>query len=645
MKVARVLTAAVLAVAALGACSSDEEPPPPPVEEPPRPLLSETPLWAVNGDPAHEGACFGRSVALGDVDGDGRKDLLVASPPCLLISRDPGRISIFEGADTYYSKQPVTAELSWRNSHPRTNGSNLTVSVGNLNGDAYADVLVSGRYGIQLYAGQADLTRVFSEPLFRVPGDGFFQPSRLVDLDGDGLHELVNPDLATGLVRVYQRGPEGTFSIVRTLPGTSGRIVGDTNLDGAQDLLVPDGEGNLQLYLGCKPGSALACEGPLTVAPTWSIPAEGSAALPDVSGDGRPDLFLTGLGETRLHLSQAEGGFSSTPAWRLLDDAAFFGLGAPIVTVGDVTGDGQAHDFVMGATSRLYLFAPTEHVSGPLRPVWAWPRADRYLPASLEIFTAMAVAAPGDMNGDGHDDLVVGLTPREYGKGTGRVWILGGGEVPATPESPPHLPEAKSCDLEVDLENGKADLTVDADVLARTLYVERRTFAAEACEVLEGCVAAGNRRLLRFTSSIVNMGRGSAIVPSPTERPDLFVFDECHGHDHLIDFASYALRDAGGTLTSVGRKQGFYMVDFTRYCTDAPSFTDYFPRTGISPGWSDVYSSETPCQWLDITDVADGEYAIDVGVDEKDVIEEEGDLPNQVSVRFRLSGDTVTVLP
>jgi hypothetical protein len=645
MGILRTWVVAVLTVS-LWACSSDLEPPPP-EEEDPKPTLSDTPVWAVNGDPAHAGGCFGRSVALGDLNGDGRKDLVVAAPPCQPTAQDPGRISLFAGEDVYFSKQPITTEVSWQNTHPRTNGSNLSVSLGNINGDAFADVLVNGRYGISIYAGQADLTRVFSAPVFRVPGNGLFQPSKFVDLDGDGLHELVGTDLTTGRLWVYRRSPEGEFSIVRTLPGASSRLVGDTNLDGAEDLLVSDGEGAFLLYLGCKPGSALACEGPLTVEPVGSIQAEGVYALPDLSGDGRPDLFLSGLGGAfQLHMSRPEGGFASTPVWQLLDDAAFFGIGYPILAAGDMNGDGQSRDFVMGADGRFYLFAPPEDVSGPLKPVWAWPREDRYLPASFAAFYGLSPAAAADLNGDGYGDLVAGGLPSAVAGATGRVWVLGGGRVPASPEAPPHLPEAKACGLAVDPVNGKADLTVDADVLARTLFVERRTFAADACEVLEGCVpSGGERRLLRFSTSIVNRGTAPASVPSPEERPELFVYDECHLHDHLVGFAGYTLRDARGDATAVGRKQGFYLADSVRYCTDAPPYADYYPRTGISPGWSDVYTAATPCQWLDITDVADGEYSLRVGVDEQDVIEEEDLLPNQVTLKVRLSGDAVTVLP
>jgi hypothetical protein len=194
--------------------------------------------------------------------------------------------------------------------------------------------------------------------------------------------------------------------------------------------------------------------------------------------------------------------------------------------------------------------------------------------------------------------------------------------------------------------NGKPDLTVDADVLARSLYVERRTFAADACEVLEGCVAAGGeRRLLRFSTSIVNLGSALASVPNVDERPDLYVFDECHGHDHLTNFAGYALRDAEGHDVVQGRKQGFYLVDYHRQCSDAAPFLLASERMSISPGWSDIYLADIPCQWIDITDLTDGAYTFRVGVDEQDIIEEGTAHSNEAKLNVRIEGSSVTVLP
>ena len=114
----------------------------------------------------------------------------------------------------------------------------------------------------------------------------------------------------------------------------------------------------------------------------------------------------------------------------------------------------------------------------------------------------------------------------------------------------------------------------------------------------------GERRLLRFSSSIQNLGRANAIFPPIAENPDMYEFDACHGHDHLRNFATYELRGEGGQGVLSGRKQGFALVDTTSYCTDAEPQAFYDPM-GISAGWADIYTLDTPCQWVDITGPVD----------------------------------------
>ncbi|MBZ4417522.1 lysyl oxidase family protein [Myxococcus sp. RHSTA-1-4] len=619
-------------------------------------VLSETPVWEVEYDPAYTVGCFGRSLAMGDLNGDGRKDLAVVASPCLPTTQDPGRVSFFAGEGTYFSKQAVTQVMDWRNTSTRTRGSNMVVSIGNVDGDSYADLLVSGAYGALVFKGRPALGEVLSEVLFRAPGSGIYNNAVLADVTGDGLDDLVSVRLASVSVFRAQAGVVGEpFALVartETLSGTSARRAGDVNGDGAQDLLVSSSTENNsehRLYLGCKAGTELVCDGALTAQPVWTVSSQTLHLLPDLNGDGRPERFQgPGGGSLRLHLSdaQAEGGYSATPVWSLMEDPVFALLGGPL-PVGDVDGDGHRLDFVMSSLGRLYYYSPGQAVSSELKPSWAWPRADS-LPPQYEGFHRFAVLAPGDLDGNGFDDLVVGMSPPNgliSGPG-GRVAIFAGGAVPATPTAPPYLPEEASCNLGLDPVNGKPDLTVDADVLARSLYVERRTFAAGACEVLEGCVpAAGERRLLRFSTSIVNLGAAAASVPNAQERPDLYVYDACHRHDHLTHFAGYALRDAQGNDVVQGRKQGFYLVDYHRQCSDAAPYFAYSERMGISAGWSDIYVADIPCQWIDITDLSDGTYTLRVGVDEQDIIEEASTHPNEAKLNVRIDGNTVTVLP
>ncbi|NMO17532.1 integrin [Pyxidicoccus fallax] len=640
--------AAVPLLFALGACK-DEDPKPPP---PAGPELSETPRWQVKADPPLKDECFGSSVALADFNGDGRKDLVVGSEPCrvnFVVAKHPGRVSFFAGEERFFSKQPVSALMTWTNTHPRTTGQWLRTVAGDVNGDAYADLLVSGRYGASIFLGGPDLGTLLAAPAFRVPGNGLFFQTALVDFNGDGLDDIISS--VAGELSFYQATPGaegGPFTLVHTRPGFSVSLQGDLNGDGADDLMLPSWEvENLQeLYLGCKAGSPFACEGPLSAEPVRTFEASSARLTSDFNGDGHPEGFLImANGVVNLHLSEPDGDLSPTPAWTLLDDPVFHGASAPI-RVGDMDGDGERQDFVMSATGRLYFYSPTKGVSAELKPAWAWPRADA-LPANYEVYQRPTVAVPGDLDGDGFDDLVVatGAVGDTFNGAVGEVSIYGGGRLPKEPKDPPFLQPVRSCDLRLDPVNGKPDLTVDASTIGRTLNVVRKTFAADSCEVFEGCVMEpGERRLLRFSTSIQNLGRATALFPPIDSRPDLYVFDECHGHHHLKNFAGYELRDTRGQKVLTGRKQGFAVVDITSYCTDAAPSGFYDPM-GISPGWADIYTFDVPCQWVDITGLADGTYTLRVGVDESDILEEESVHPNEVFVRMSLEGDKATVLP
>ena len=661
MRMSRLVVSGALLVM-LGACRQEPKPVEPPVEEvpplsevppvvevpPTAPFLSDTPLWKLEAPESLRESCFGSSIAVGDVNGDGKQDLVVAAPPCSLLT-GKGHVVLYAGNGTSFSSEPVITQMDWGND--KVNGRGIVVSIGNVNGDAFADILIrSQNAGMAVFAGGADLGKVLQQPLFRLPINTVYRGGFLSDVNGDGLEDLIA--YLGWTVTVYRATPGGAtpFTQVRSFPAVVTGLLraGDTNGDGLEDVVIRNDEGSL-LFLGCRQEEPGACEGGLSAMSVWKADDVVRGFFPDQNGDGRAEVLLGVAGQVAVHLFQPEGGASPTPIWSLLGDAAFPGFGLPLYFVGDLDKDNKDTEFLMSAAGRLYAFFPQKEVSAELRPTWAWPRSNSVGPA-FEGYLRYAVARAGDLNADGHADVIAGLSrpydalaPTNVTK-PGQVVAFGGGKVPPLTE-PPFLKAPTACGLAVS-SGGKPDVTVDADVISRTLYVERRDFAATACEVTEGCVGApGNRRLLRFSVSIPNLGSGEVRIAPPADRPDLYEFDACHNHDHLTGFASYELLGGEGSVVSVGRKQGFFLVDLQSYCGDAGPQT--FAEDGsqvISPGWADIYAADLPCQWLDVTDVPDGVYTLRVGIDTANVVEEGDTVPNSADVTVRIKGDEVKVL-
>ncbi|REG37425.1 FG-GAP repeat protein [Archangium gephyra] len=648
MKLSRVLVSTALAVV-LGGCPT---PPPNPPEEQ-GPFLSDTPLWMLEAPESLRQSCFGSSIALGDVNGDGKKDLVVAAPPCSSMT-GKGSLVLYAGNGSSFS-DPIIAELDWQNSNPSASGRGSVVSIGNVNGDGFADILVRSQFtGTLVFAGKADLGAVLQQPLFRVPFIGVHYAAFLSDLNGDGLDDLVVNQASTRRTSIYRATPaaDAPFTLVRTFPERAGRTLrtGDLDGDGTGELLLVTAAGS-QLYPGCKIDEPGICEGGLRASPTWTAPESLIALFPDQNGDGHREAVLGYQGRVAVHLFQPEGGISPASIWSIIADPAYPGLSlsSGLVQVGDLDKDNRETEFLLSAFGRLYAFFPKQGISADMRPDWAWPKSNSVGPEFPGLVSFATVGA-GDLNGDGYADFLAGLAPPvdqltpTMPLRPGRVVAYGGGKVPAL-ESTPFLRLPAACGLSGT--GGKPDVTVDADVISRSMYIERRNFPEAACEVTEHCVGApGDRRLLRFSVSIPNLGSGAVSIPPPDVRPDLYQFDSCHQHEHLVGFASYELLTSGNELVAVGRKQGFFLVDLVPYCGDAPApFIDPNGAQGISPGWADVYAGDYPCQWLDITDVPDGTYALRIGVDKSDIVDEEDVHPNSVDVRVKISGTTVEVVP
>ena len=326
------------------------------------------------GYPTGSGAA---SVGMGDLNGDGKQDVVTANATA-------GTVSVLLGSGDGALGTPVDYPIG---THPNR------IYVADFNSDGLADVATwksGGLFSILLSNGDATLRRV-SE--IADPG---WEPG---DVDGDGRLDLV---AVTGDTATVRRGSgDGTFGPATHSPlerGVALCAVSDLNRDGRADLVVRYSydEGNdtfffLQVMLGSGDGSFTAGAVVAQTSVDWQ--GDGTringAVAGDVSGDGITDLACDMYESCR----DCDPGYGATGRTLFGNgDGTFRDVGTGAVRafmIHDVDGDGVGD--VLG------------NLGGSLEVI-AWRPDGSHRSSTLPLVGAVAVAV-GDLNGDGRPDM------------------------------------------------------------------------------------------------------------------------------------------------------------------------------------------------------------------------------------------------
>jgi hypothetical protein len=291
------------------------------------------------------------SIAVADVNGDGKPDLLVVNG-----SNNTVAVLLGNGDGTFRS--PVLYDSGGYDPG--------SIAVADVNGDGKLDIVVAN---YENFAGTGIIGVLLGN------GDGTFEPPvtyggaglqgatwvAVADLNGDGKLDIAvayqcEPNCySSGAVGVLRGNGDGTFQPAVIYPSggifSNSVAVADVNGDGKPDLLVVNANSlPCNIISGCAQGGSVGVllgngNGTFQAAVAYDSGGNfaSSVAVADVNGDGKPDLLVANgnSGTTGLLLGNGDGTFQT---------AATYELGYPgpdSVAVGDLTGEGRL-DVVAG---------------------------------------------------------------------------------------------------------------------------------------------------------------------------------------------------------------------------------------------------------------------------------------------------------
>jgi FG-GAP-like repeat/PASTA domain/FG-GAP repeat len=349
------------------------------------------------------------SIAVGDLNGDGKPDLATANP-ATDTSTDTVSVLLNRGDGSFRARRNY-----------RTGGSPLALAIRDLNGDAKPE-LVTANYGASTVS------------VLLNKGDGSFQAKRdyaageyprsvaIGDPNGDG-----KPDLAIvnhvrdGTVSVLANKGDGSFRARRVYrarlkhPGSV--AIADLNRDGKPDLATANHDGRaVSVLLNKGDGTFKARRDYATgYGPFW-------IDIGDVNGDGKPDLVFASMATTgrdthtvtvSVLRNRGDGSFGARRDFEAGDYPEGRENDPNALALGDLNGD-RKPELAIACCYRALVSVLTNRGDGSFLPKleyrtgrpWRTPE-----PPYEWLSDRASAVSIDDLNGDGKPDLAVANYP------------------------------------------------------------------------------------------------------------------------------------------------------------------------------------------------------------------------------------------
>ena len=381
-------------------------------------------------------AAFGGSVAKGgDINNDGFDDVIIGSP---WDNGSTGAAYIFFGGEGMDSNAIIIEGRTIEQTYSGNFGYSVS-GAQDVNDDGFNDVVIGTSFNpsfhkgmTYVYFGSAEMDTVPDVLMTAEDTDAYnfgFSVTDAGDINDDGFDDIIIGAVGTsnteGYTFLFHGGTEmdnipdlkitGEHSEDDTFGGFGASVsaTGDINNDGFEDFIVGNNwyfnhAGKSYVYFGGNPTDTivdLELEGEFK----YNLTAYATSIVEDINNDGFDDILvgtpgyqgdnISDFGTGRVYIYFG-GQITDTVADMTLDgewDVGCFGWS--LSSAGDFNNDGH-NDFVIGAYNEAYLYFGGPQLNDEPDVIF---EGDYW-----GYILGNAVAAAGDVNGDGFDDVIVG---------------------------------------------------------------------------------------------------------------------------------------------------------------------------------------------------------------------------------------------
>jgi len=303
---------------------------------------ASNPFNPVTGSPftTGTGATF---VATGDLNGDGRPDVVVVNSGANNIS-----VLLANGAGTFLA--PVKYAVGTSPSD---------VAIGDVNGDGRPDLVVtntgSDTVSVLLNVGGGAFSAPTNLPLTAGSGP---EGVAVADVNGDGIKDIIVSNSNGNSVTVFLATGIGSFVLAGSFTTGSfpaGVAVADFNGDGKPDLATSNNSGTASILLGNGNGT-FQTNTDINLSPSATSTCSDPDALVgvDLNGDAKPDIAVAcTAGTVSILLSNGNGTFATPVSYSTISGNA--GGGPEAIATADFDGV-NGSDLVIADTSNSAVF-------------------------------------------------------------------------------------------------------------------------------------------------------------------------------------------------------------------------------------------------------------------------------------------------